>query len=259
MRQIYVNVILATIAHTCESFSPVQRLSRRDSLLTTVGSVVGGSLLLPAPSSAVSKGGVQWNIDLPDEFAVQRQLASIVRVRIETVLQAEEASGATAKLLLLPFGAQAGGSLNGDEQFAIASYVYNGEGSVSTVGKTMLSSASRSPGVVSLKPQGAPSGYTAADGRRYVRYGYVTERCAGELDGGDCYGTVSTRRTMATLTMSSISQYRTNEERKRMAELGQVRNVDVLWLLTLSAPDGAPWQKLEKTFEKVSDSLSVPV
>ena len=227
-----------------------------------ISSLVGAAGLLPCFAesvSAVEKGGVQWELDLPPLFSVQRQLASIVRVRTEAVLQADDpATGATVKLLLLPFGQQAGGSLNADEQFQIASYVYNGEGSASDVGKTMLESAARSPGILKLSPQGAPSGYTAGGDRRYVRYSYVVERCAGEIDGGECYGTTSTRRTMATITMSSISQYRTNEERKRMNELGQVRNVDVMWLLTCSAPDGTAWKSLEPTFEKLSNSLSIP-
>ena len=33
-----------------------------------------------------TKGGVQWSLDLPESFAVQRQLASIVRVKVETML-----------------------------------------------------------------------------------------------------------------------------------------------------------------------------
>ena len=38
-----------------------------------------------------------------------------------------------------------------------------------------------------------------------------------------------------------------------------MRNVEVLWLLTLSAPDGAAWTKMEPAFEKIANSLSVPV
>jgi hypothetical protein len=218
------------------------------------------ALSTPLPASAVARGGVQWALDVPDEFVVQRQLSSIVRAKREAVLQADdEATGAAVKLLLLPFGQQAGASLDADEQFAIASFIYNGEGDAATVGKTMTTSAARSPGIVSLTPQGSASGYTAADGRRYVRYGYIAERCAGELDGGDCYGTTSKRRTLAALTMSPISQYRTNTERERMQAAGQVRNVDVLWLLTCSAPDGAAWNKLEAKFEKIVASMNIPV
>ena len=235
--------------------------TRRDGLTTAAAGAVlpflggGADRVL-----AAEKGGVQWIFDLPSNFAVQRQLASIVRVRTETVLQADDAAtGATVKLLLLPFGQQAAGSLTADDQFAVATYVYNGEGSAAAVGQTMTASASRSPGVVKLLPQGSASGYTADDGRRYVRYGYTTERCAGDLDDGECFGTLSTRRTLATLTMSSISQYRTNTERERMKEMGQARNVDVLWLLTLSAPEGAAWKALEPEFERLSKTLRIPM
>ena len=58
--------------------------------------------------------------------------------------------------------------------------------------------------------------------------------------------------------MSSLSQFRTNTERARMQEMGQTRNVQVLWLLTLTAPEAA-WPKLEPTFEKVANSFYVPL
>ena len=241
--------------------TPPQRapLTRRTALFNGIAAS-SFALAQPAPVEAAVKGGVQWSLDVPEAFAVQRQLSSIVRVKREPVLQAEdEATGATIKLLLLPFGQQAGASLDADEQFKIASFVYNGEGSPSDVGKTMITSAARSPGILKLTPQGAVSDFQAADGRRYVRYGYVAERCSGEIDSGECYGSTSKRRTLAALTMSPISQYRTNTERERMQAAGQARNVDVLWLLTCSAPDGAAWAKLEPTFEKIVASLTIPV
>lgn len=57
--------------------------------------------------------------------------------------------------------------------------------------------------------------------------------------------------------VSSVSQYRTNTERQRMRELGQERNVQVLWLLTLSAPEGA-YAGLQLAFEKAASSFTVP-
>lgn len=48
---------------------------------------------------------------------------------------------------------------------------------------------------------------------------------------GECYGATSKRRTLAAVTVSSISQYRTNTERERMAELGQVPTRLILNLL----------------------------
>ena len=219
------------------------------------------------PRSALAgdrRGGVQWNLDLPDGFEVQRQLASIVRVKLETMLAADDpSSGAQVKLLLLPFGQQAGASLTPDDQLELAKYFFaapgSSEGTAEAIAKTMAQSASRSPGITSLKPAGTIDGYTAADGRRYVRYGYVADRCTGDVYDGECLGDVTRRRTLATVTMSSISQFRTNTERERMKELGQVRNVDVLWLLTLSAPDGAAWGRMEPVFERIAKSLSVPL
>ena len=70
---------------------------------------------------------------------------------------------------------------------------------------------------------GAKAYTNAEEGRRYVRYSYAATRCVvGEYDDGECYGSLATRRSLATVTMSSLSQYRTNTERERMKELGQV-------------------------------------
>ena len=107
------------------------------------------------------------------------------------------------------------------------------------------------PGVVHSKVS------TSVDGRRYVRYGYAAEKCDGEVYEKECLGTANARRTLATVTMSSVSQYRTNTERERMKELGQVREVQVLWLLTFSAP-AASFDSLLPAFEKASRSFSVP-
>lgn len=230
---------------------------------------VGVSVLAATSTSAAqaaSKGGVQWSIDLPPEFEVQRQLASIVRIKTETVLLADDpATGAQAKLLLLPFGQQAGASLNADDQLSLATFFFAAPSAeplsagAETVASTMAHSASRSPGITSLTRFSTPKAYAEASGRRYVRYAYSAQKCTGELDGTECVdGSLIKRRTLATVTMSSISQYRTNTERERMRELGQARNVEVLWLLTFSAPDAA-FDALQPAFEKASASFYVPL
>ena len=236
-------------------------LDRR--LVTAALGGAASSLLGPcAPARAISEGGVQWTLDLPDSFAVSQRLASIVRIKTQPMLVAEDPSGATAKLLLLPFGQQAGASLDADEQLRLAKFFFDAEVSLSAdlepVVAALASSASRSPSVLSLTRFNQASARASSSGRRYVRYEYATKRCAGELDGGECFGTTTARKTLATVTMSSISQYRTNTERERMKELGQSRNVQVLWLLTLSAPDGAAYEKLAPAFERASKSFEVP-
>lgn len=249
----------------------VPQATRADELFSrraAIGALSAAGILLgePAPpASAIARGGVSWNIDLPDEYVVQRQLASIVRVRLETCLAADDpATSAQVKLICLPFGQQAGASLTGDEQLAVANYFFapGADASSATeaeaVANVMVDSAARSPTVVALQRAGGVKAYKGSDGRRYVRYGYQSTKCVGELDDGECFGTLAKRRTLATVTMSSLSQFRTNTERARAQELGQVRNVDVLWLLTLSAPDGDAWARLEPTFQRISDSLSVP-
>jgi hypothetical protein len=158
-------------------------------------------------------------MDLPSSFAVQQQLSSIVRIRVATMLEANDAAtGASAKLLLLPFGQQTGGSLNADEQLAVARFFFDAERSKEgpdIVARTMAASVARSPTIVSLKSEGNAAGFEAADGARYVTFGYSSTRCSEPLDDGECFGTAAKRRTLATVSMSSLSQFRTNTERAR--------------------------------------------
>lgn len=100
--------------------------------------------------------GVQWKLSLPDYFHVSRRLASIVRVKTETMLAAEDSSGIRVRLLLVPFGKQAIGSFSADEQLAIATF-FLGESSnqdrasVPDIGAIMAASAARSPSVLKLQ------------------------------------------------------------------------------------------------------------
>lgn len=218
--------------------------------------------LSPQRALAEAQGGVSWTLELPPQFAVQERLASIVRVRVATMLKADdEQTGVTIKLLLLPFGKQTGGSLDGDEQLAVAEYFFNppnSAGSPEVVAKTMTGSAARSPGITSLARVGGVSGYEGSDGARYVKYAYESARCSGEVYDGECLGSLSSRRTLALVSMSSLSQYRTNTERERMKELGQERNVQVLWLLTLSAPSKS-WASNEAALERIAATFRVPL
>ena len=254
MRSIVVLYVLCTFC------SHALHVGRRGACTGAIGALVCS----PQHAAAAAKGGVQWSIDLPPSFQIQRQLSSIVRIKTEQVLLADDpATGAQAKLLLLPFGQQAGGSLTADEQLGLADFFFGATKAdelttgAERISATMTASASRSPGITSLARIGAPAASTN-EGRRYVQYAYAAERCNGELDSGICYGDVSKRRTLATVTMSSISQFRTNTERERMKEMGQTRNVEVLWLLTFSAPDGA-FEQLRSTFERASASFFVPL
>ena len=90
------------------------------------------------------------------------------------------------------------------------------------------------------------------------QYQYVVEKCAGTLDDGECFGSKTRRRNVATATMSSISQFRTNTERQRMAELGRTREVNVLWLLTLSAPADKWDDKTESRLRAIASSFALP-
>ena len=242
--------------------TPVPRaalLGRRSTLAAAAGAFASPTLLRPTFADEV-EGGAQWELTLPDRFAIARRLASIVRIRVETMLSADDGRGTTAKLLLLPLGQQTAGSLTADEQLLLARYfIGGGDGAAPSgadVAAALAASARRSPTVLSLALKGAAS-ESSRRGRRYVAYEYAAAKCAGEIDGGECTGTTSARRNLAVATVAPISQYRTNTERARMAELGQERNVDVLWLLTLSADEAAWSPGLSKELEGVAGSFVV--
>ena len=173
------------------------------------------------------------------------------------VLVAEAPGGLQCKLLLIPFGQQAAGSFDSEEQLSLARYFFDGQGNPSDVQRSLLNSVSRSPGVVSCTQRGEATAMMDSAHRRYVTYGYELERCIGEVYDGECLGTSSKRITYATVTMSSVSQFRTNTERERMAEQGRVREVNVLWLLTASAPDNAGVD-VQQNLAAIVASLQVP-
>lgn len=217
--------------------------------------------LLPSNAHAATEGGVQWDLDLPGSFAIQRRLASIVRIRTETMLSASEESGAQVRLLLVPLGQQVAGSLTGDEQFLLASHFFGGGpdgGDAQAVAKVMADSAARSPSVLGVERVGAARERTDAAGRTYVEFGTEVKRCSEPLDSGECFGEALSRRTLTALTVSPISQFRTNTERARMQELGQTREVNVLWLLTLSAPKASFDGALQKRFDTIAATFVVP-
>ena len=250
---------LLLVAHASAlRIPPPSVISRRDAV-----TLPALALLAPAsPAAAVVEGGAQWELDLPASFAISRRLASIVRSRVSEMLMAEDpTSGVQARLLLIPLGQQAAGSLNSDDQLLLASHFFGGSdgGSAEDVAKVMSGSAARSPSVVKVERVGGARERKDRNGRTYVSFGYDVQKCAGELlDDKECLGDVSSRRTLSSLTVAPISQYRTNTERQRMEELGQKREVNVLWLLTLSAPDGAAYEKLAPAFERASKSFEVP-
>ena len=130
--------------------------------------------LAPAlPVRAGAEGGVLWELELPPSFSVSRRLASIVRSRVETMLAAEDTvSGVQARLLLIPLGQQAAGSLSADDQLLLASHFLGGSdgGDAQDVARVMSTSTARSPSVVSVERIGAARERTDTNGRCYVSF-----------------------------------------------------------------------------------------
>ena len=93
------------------------------------------------------------------------------------MLAAEDtAAGVQARLLLIPLGQQAAGSLNADDQLLLASHFlspsFGGGGDASDVANVMATSAGRSPSVVSVERIGAARERTGSNGRAYVSFCY---------------------------------------------------------------------------------------
>lgn len=194
-----------------------------------------------------------------------------MRLRPETVLVAD-APAAAVRVFLVPLGQQAAASIPPDDQLMLADHFLGlddeggsdddggGGGRTSSVAsgarpsspptaaqaaKALLASAARSPGVLDVRAVGAPAAdRRVAGGRTYVRYEYEVTRCAdgggsGDDDASSGCTTRATRTTAVSATVTSVSQWRTNTERERMAAMGVDREVKVLWIAAASLPSSA--------------------
>ena len=130
------------------------RLLRRRETLSLAALAPALPACAVAPPIGRSEGGVLWELELPASFSTTRRLASIVRSRVETVLSAEDAAtGVQARLLLVPLGQQAAGSLSADDQLLLASHFLSpdaGGGDAQDVANVMAASAARSRSVLSV-------------------------------------------------------------------------------------------------------------
>ena len=79
-----------------------------------------------------------------------------------------------------PFGQQAAGSLNADDQLLLASHFlspdFGGGGDAQDVANVMAASAGRSKSVVSVERVGAARERTGSNGRAYVSFTYDVQR-----------------------------------------------------------------------------------
>ena len=131
------------------------RLVRRREALSLAALAPALPACAVAPPIGRSEGGVLWELELPASFSTTRRLASIVRSRVETMLSAEDAAtGVQARLLLVPLGQQAAGSLSADDQLLLASHFLSpdagGGGDAQDVANVMAASAARSRSVISV-------------------------------------------------------------------------------------------------------------
>ena len=122
-----------------------------------------------APPIGRSEGGVLWELELPASFSTTRRLASSVRSRVETMLSAEDAAtGVQARLLLVPLGQQAAGSLSAEDPLLLASHFLSpdagGGGDAQDVANVMAASAARSRSVISVARVGEARERKGKDG-----------------------------------------------------------------------------------------------
>ena len=145
------------------------RLVRRREALSLAALAPALPACAAAPPIGRSEGGVLWELELPASFSTTRRLASIVRSRVETMLSAEDAAtGVQARLLLVPLGQQAAGSLSADDQLLLASHFLSpdagGGGDAQDVANVMAASAARSRSVISVARVGEARERKGKDG-----------------------------------------------------------------------------------------------
>jgi len=198
-------------------------------------------------------GGAEWGVSIPPDWKISKKLDSTVRISGETVLIAQDPSiKAEIKINKLPLGRGAAANFEPEEQLALAeifSAAPRTRGGVDRASQERVAavmertlarqvagqrSATRA---YRVRPEDT-GGYVDGAGRRYVVYGYDSDRCAGPVDyDGVCEAGTVPRRSLAVVTVGLELQARTLQE-KRLMEAGEMerREIDVLWVATVSAP-----------------------
>lgn len=250
-----------------------------------MASAVGvASLGLRRPPAAFANA--EWDIDLVSGWKISKKLDSVVRIQALTVLAANNADlGLELSLRKVPLGATAASAFPPNDMLALATYF-----AANNAQDNNAPSSSTSPGTNmgakdmeaimrrSLEAQAqslrtplravydavgsGPEAYSRfSKGRvlpqRYLQYAYESDSCRQlDIDGG-CEGRPERRRHLAVITVGLETQARTLAERQAMED-GEMeaRQIDVLWLLTMSAP-AVRWPTAEPAALAVARSFSV--
>eukprot|EP00638_Chattonella_subsalsa_P004008 CAMPEP_0117756466 /NCGR_PEP_ID=MMETSP0947-20121206/14099_1 /TAXON_ID=44440 /ORGANISM="Chattonella subsalsa, Strain CCMP2191" /LENGTH=241 /DNA_ID=CAMNT_0005576067 /DNA_START=309 /DNA_END=1034 /DNA_ORIENTATION=- len=203
-----------------------------------------------AASLAGSKkvGGAEWGVALPPDWKITKKMDSTVRIKGETVLVAQEPSlKAELKINKVPLGRGAATNFSPMDQLMLAEYFSsNNERKIKK--EDIVRVMERSLQVQTSSPQSALKGFSMIQdsssqyidgaGHRYVVYAYEADRCAGPLDyDGYCEDGLIKRKQIAVVTVGLELQARTLQE-KRLMEAGEMerREIDVLWICSISAP-----------------------
>ena len=196
------------------------------------------------------EGGAQWGLTLPDRFAIARRLASIVRIRVGTMLSADDGRGTTTTCCCA--GPADGRLAHGRRAAApLLHRRRRRRGAVCVAAALAASAGARRR--CSLALTGAASELAARPSLRRLR---VRGR---QVRRRDRRRRVPRRRRRGATSRSRRSRRSRGTARTRRGadgELGQERNVDVLWLLTLSA-DEAAWSPGSEELEGVAGSFVV--
>eukprot|EP00614_Pseudopedinella_elastica_P010991 CAMPEP_0172593462 /NCGR_PEP_ID=MMETSP1068-20121228/12660_1 /TAXON_ID=35684 /ORGANISM="Pseudopedinella elastica, Strain CCMP716" /LENGTH=293 /DNA_ID=CAMNT_0013390995 /DNA_START=129 /DNA_END=1010 /DNA_ORIENTATION=- len=230
------------------------------------------SLLITRANEPALAAG-DWEIDLAG-WKVTKKLDSVVRIQALTVLSATYADlGLELTLRKVPLGASAASTFDPNDQFALASVFATqkepAEGDKEKVVSVMMRSLEsqansqrttlRSVKAANDETPATYVRYIKALPQRYVRYGYESHTCRRLDQDGGCEGKTEARKHLAVVTVGLETQARTLAERQAMED-GEMegRQIDVLWLLTISAPVNR-WKEAGPVALLTSKSFSVNV
>uniref|UniRef100_A0A7S2HEX5 Uncharacterized protein n=1 Tax=Octactis speculum TaxID=3111310 RepID=A0A7S2HEX5_9STRA len=224
-------------------------------------------------SPRIVKSAAEWSVDLSDGWKVKQKLDSVVRIKAQTVLQASlPEMGLEMKVTKIPLGITAASAFTSEDQLLLARYFSSDD---SRYGPNDVAEAM----VRSLQAQADTQRstlralYPATDGqpptglkrvdptdavtRRYVKYAYDSNTCRSVDLDGVCEGSPVRRNHVASVTVNLETQARTLAE-KQMMDSGDMerRQIDVLWLCTLSAPT-AKWGQASSIATRTLDSFVV--
>lgn len=270
-----LRLLVATVV-VClvESLGPLMAvdIDRRGFLSTPPAVAAAAGSLLLAPKSALA---AEWSVGIyGSKWVVKEKVATSISPRVQTMLSATDKynKDIEMKLLRLPLGRDLSATLPLEDQARLATFFSGAkaercapEQAVAVMGGVLKRQTADPASPLqygAMLPGGSTSAVTSRDGRRYLSYQFETDACTRIDEDGACIEPRLQRRTLAVLTatrglrapkaasfMERSAGFSIKEDYEPgglVADLNgalteediTARAMDVVWLLTVSAPPG---------------------